>query len=303
MKIYVVRLNPDPRSGEPYSKYPTKKEYDEIHQDSPMNGFHEAVNFLPERGIVRGYLPPGHSTEMRGEKPFVLVTITAKTARIGGDQVVGIQAGCIYAGSTPRTGGTRESRSLGISWNDYCPASLSLLFPRSIPNARSLIIEGNKAWVRRPTYIAARPLLRRIFNLSTSMPENNEINSRFKYVVDLVEGQSQLESWKLESELSFEQSVLDAMDGDLSNVKGNPTPPQRQVTTYQYARDPKVAAYALKQAKGKCADCGNSPFISRRSGLPYLEVHHIKMLKDNGPDTPENVLALCPNCHRKRHFG
>jgi len=30
-------------------------------------------------------------------------------------------------------------------------------------------------------------------------------------------------------------------------------------------------------------------------------VHHIIPLADGGPDTLENVAALCPNCHRKMH--
>jgi putative restriction endonuclease len=32
---------------------------------------------------------------------------------------------------------------------------------------------------------------------------------------------------------------------------------------------------------------------------PYAEACHIKPLgrPHNGPDTPENILCLCPNCH------
>ena len=39
----------------------------------------------------------------------------------------------------------------------------------------------------------------------------------------------------------------------------------------------------------------------RRSRLmdkrPYLEVHHVIQWVDSGPDTPENCVAVCPNCH------
>ena len=35
---------------------------------------------------------------------------------------------------------------------------------------------------------------------------------------------------------------------------------------------------------------------------PYLEVHHIKWLAKNGTDTLDNVVALCPTCHRKMHI-
>ncbi|WP_456386557.1 HNH endonuclease [Profundibacter sp.] len=57
-------------------------------------------------------------------------------------------------------------------------------------------------------------------------------------------------------------------------------------------------------ANGICEGCGNNaPFISKKDGTPFLEVHHVKPLAEEGDDTVENTLALCPNCHRKSHFG
>jgi 5-methylcytosine-specific restriction enzyme A len=44
------------------------------------------------------------------------------------------------------------------------------------------------------------------------------------------------------------------------------------------------------------------PFLGI-DNLPYLEVHHICRLADDGPDKPINVAALCPNCHKEAHFG
>lgn len=35
---------------------------------------------------------------------------------------------------------------------------------------------------------------------------------------------------------------------------------------------------------------------------PYLECHHIIWLSQNGADTLDNIVALCPNCHRKMHI-
>ena len=96
METFVLRLNPDTRKGRPYSAYPSRAEYKAIHQSSPMNGFHKAVNFQPEQGVVRDYLPPKHATALRTGEPFALVTITAKTAKVGGDCVVGFQVGCVY---------------------------------------------------------------------------------------------------------------------------------------------------------------------------------------------------------------
>ncbi|WP_330847424.1 HNH endonuclease signature motif containing protein [Alicycliphilus denitrificans] len=48
---------------------------------------------------------------------------------------------------------------------------------------------------------------------------------------------------------------------------------------------------------------GSSLFVRASDGTPYLKVHHRVHLAHGGPDTVANTLALCPNCHRLRHFG
>ncbi|MDY7081344.1 MAG: HNH endonuclease [Halobacteria archaeon] len=34
-----------------------------------------------------------------------------------------------------------------------------------------------------------------------------------------------------------------------------------------------------------------------------MEVHHLHRHSDGGVDHPDNVIALCPNCHRRVHYG
>lgn len=70
-----------------------------------------------------------------------------------------------------------------------------------------------------------------------------------------------------------------------------------------YARSAVVAAYARQRAGGKCEACGEAaPFLTPKS-LPFLEVHHIDRLADGGPDHPDRVAAVCPNCHRRCHYS
>lgn len=302
MQIFVVRLNPDTRNGLPYSKYPTLKEYREIHESSPMDGFHEAVNFLPEEGVVRGYLPPKHLCSMRDGTPFILVTITAKTAKIGGDKVVGIQAGCRYEGDNSRAGGTAASRKLKLNWHYSCAESLSLVLSQQPADARKLVVAGG-TWVRGPTYkinkSRLKPILRTIQNSLSTAAERR----KFRLISRSLDTSTSNELPEI-SPVNFDLSVAEALEGDLSRVAGTKVPEQKEVRTFQYQRNPKVAAFALKKAKGDCGDCSKvAPFKSNRTGLPYLEVHHIVMLKDGGSDTIDNVIALCPNCHRKRHYG
>ena len=73
--------------------------------------------------------------------------------------------------------------------------------------------------------------------------------------------------------------------------------------TSRYNRNPDVVAEVLYQARGTCAGCNKPAPFERKDGSPYLEVHHIVFLANGGDDTVENSEALCPNCHKQRHYG
>lgn len=67
-------------------------------------------------------------------------------------------------------------------------------------------------------------------------------------------------------------------------------------------RSPYVAEFAKRVANGVCQLCGQPALFSDADGNPFLETHHIVWISQNGPDTAENTVALCPNCHRKMHI-
>ncbi|WP_319202174.1 HNH endonuclease signature motif containing protein [uncultured Ilyobacter sp.] len=76
---------------------------------------------------------------------------------------------------------------------------------------------------------------------------------------------------------------------------------KRNVETTTYERNQHVVEYAKRRAKGKCELCEEeAPFLTKDK-QPYLEVHHIQWLSNDGEDSITNVAALCPNCHRKMH--
>jgi len=86
--------------------------------------------------------------------------------------------------------------------------------------------------------------------------------------------------------------------------KGNKRPNKRSQITVVTERDTKVVAFVEKRAKGVCELCGNpAPFVRSKDNTPFLEVHHIIPLSEDGPDTVDNAAALCPNCHRACHYG
>ncbi len=84
-----------------------------------------------------------------------------------------------------------------------------------------------------------------------------------------------------------------------------PKIPERvQIISVGFRRNADVIVAVLNRANGICERCkGKAPFIRKSDGTPYLEVHHQKPLAENGEDTIENALALCPNCHREVHHG
>jgi 5-methylcytosine-specific restriction protein A len=76
-------------------------------------------------------------------------------------------------------------------------------------------------------------------------------------------------------------------------------PGERNISAKRFERDPYVAEWAKRKANGICQLCNSpAPFITIQ-GDPFLETHHIIPLGQNGKDSIENTVALCPNCHRK----
>ncbi|HEA3088189.1 TPA: HNH endonuclease [Aeromonas salmonicida] len=101
---------------------------------------------------------------------------------------------------------------------------------------------------------------------------------------------------KLPSKLSLAQ--LRALA--LTDVPSNAT--QQQKVTNVALRSEAIKRYALARSNGNCEGCTQpAPFLSKKG--PFLEVHHVFRLSDGGPDHPANVIALCPNCHRRAHHA
>ncbi|MBO4893792.1 MAG: HNH endonuclease [Clostridia bacterium] len=105
----------------------------------------------------------------------------------------------------------------------------------------------------------------------------------------------------------FNESVNKAISKPLEQLKKEAKKSSSHSTastvrTNIYHRNPIIAAYVKKRANGYCQLCGlKAPFVDQY-GEPYLECHHIDWLSNGGMDSPDNCVALCPNCHRKMHI-
>ncbi len=76
----------------------------------------------------------------------------------------------------------------------------------------------------------------------------------------------------------------------------------RRVETKQIKRNPIVIEKTIRRAKNRCDLCEKEAPFYKKNKEPFLEVHHLIRLADDGPDHIYNTVALCPNCHRKMHI-
>ncbi len=109
-----------------------------------------------------------------------------------------------------------------------------------------------------------------------------------------------------QNDIQLSKEIKKLSDEKLNELlpKNRQKPKKLSVTSFVYERNHYIIEKSKRLANGICQDCGQSaPFINKKTGEPYLEVHHIIPLSADGIDNIENVVALCPNCHRKRHYG
>lgn len=69
-----------------------------------------------------------------------------------------------------------------------------------------------------------------------------------------------------------------------------------------YERCPAVRSAVLERAAGHCELCNCEGFRTV-GGAIFLETHHVLPLCEGGPDVPWNVVAICPNDHRRAHYA
>ena len=113
---------------------------------------------------------------------------------------------------------------------------------------------------------------------------------------------AEVERLRLANEVKRLQENPAALSAALSAPPEAPS--YSMVQTKVFTRSAAVMAAVLNRAGGVCEACEQAaPFAKASDGSPYLEVHHKQPLARGGLDHPGNAEALCPNCHRKKHFG
>jgi hypothetical protein len=76
-----------------------------------------------------------------------------------------------------------------------------------------------------------------------------------------------------------------------------------------YVRDPKLAINRLFKSEFRCeVDSSHVTFTAEKTKLPFMEAHHFIPMRFqhlfNSPlDNLNNIICLCPNCHRAMHHA
>jgi 5-methylcytosine-specific restriction protein A len=104
------------------------------------------------------------------------------------------------------------------------------------------------------------------------------------------------------------QDVIDVTEGSHEEPTfvdqfSLPEPPEKlQTAGSAYPRSREVRENVLRRAGGVCEFCFQ-PGFKMHNGAIFLETHHVVPLSELGADVVWNVVALCPNDHRRAHFS
>lgn len=134
----------------------------------------------------------------------------------------------------------------------------------------------------------------------TTLPDRNDNLRdaiRFELIpaggLDIEVGENSLDKMSVEA---LRKKAEASVSGEHSTIKSS-------TSRKSYRRSAVVKEYALRVASGTCQGCKeDAPFVDTNNE-PFLEVHHLHRRSDGGADHPDNVIALCPNCHRRVHYG
>lgn len=152
-------------------------------------------------------------------------------------------------------------------------------------------------------FFANQELYEFIINKIVEVQKTENDMQRVKELLDLVNQQNGSKN-EFEEQMNFEEIKAKQLSRKQlveQAKKVKPNNSQKAETTVYY-RSPYIKELVKQFANGKCQLCKKQAPFFDRNNKPYLEEHHVKCLADEGTDTVDNVVAICPNCHRKVHI-
>lgn len=156
----------------------------------------------------------------------------------------------------------------------------------------------------------------RYFPITNALTED-EVESAYLQALELyialrakLAGRDLLDVIPNDEQATLQAAVAKIGKEDTNLGKGAVTrPPRVGVNRSQWKRSAAVVAIAIERANYQCElDPGHETFAWRGRSHDFIEAHHLipMSLQEDflvSLDVPENVVALCPLCHRLFHSG
>lgn len=154
-----------------------------------------------------------------------------------------------------------------------------------------------------------------VYYSSDSIPSEVEIINDLRNLIGVyrelkgVVGSDILEIQGKLDEDNFQEAL---QKGKKKELNDGPIPKKNKLktsTSFSWARDANISFTALENAEFKCENDENHvTFISAKTHKQYVEAHHLIPMEyqdiyEYSIDVPENIISLCPNCHRKFHHS
>lgn len=91
---------------------------------------------------------------------------------------------------------------------------------------------------------------------------------------------------------------------DFAHDVADDLPPDKKHFVRAIIARNRARADEVKEKAGyRCERCSSTTSWRTKKDVPYVEVHHIIPLGDDGFDNTRNMIALCSDCHRYLHVG
>lgn len=149
-----------------------------------------------------------------------------------------------------------------------------------------------------------------IDNVEGYIPEDTVVNKKISMPLPSTDGDDEREYIELVDSIK-EENINDNLAIDAHKVI--PLAVTRGSVGRKFKINPLIGKIAIKKANYSCEyNSKHETFISRRTGRNFVEGHHLipvsfqidiwNEYKVNA-DCTENIISLCPNCHRAIHYG
>ena len=109
------------------------------------------------------------------------------------------------------------------------------------------------------------------------------------------------------NEEDFQEEIQVSLTQNLPEGRVELPSKKSNSSSSRWSRNASISHYALRSANYECENSKTHiTFVSKKSGHQFVEAHHLIPMEYQGEfdcsiDVPENIISLCPNCHRAFH--